>query len=164
MDLAAKLDLVSLVGAGDVLAGRSSLAEIDRALDRAQGRRGIRLAREARGLLEPASKSMQETRTRLILVFAGIPRLDVNRLAIGRNGRPFAEPDLGEHDVGVALEIEGGHHQRDPDQWERDIGRDSRYRDNGWHLIKITKTDIFGRPDWIVDETASALRARGLRW
>ncbi len=164
VDLASKLDLVSLVSAGDVLARRSSLAEIDRALDLASGRRGIRLAREARALLEPASKSPQETRTRLILVFAGIPRLDVNRPALGRDGRPFAEPDLGEHNVLVALEVEGAHHQRDPDQWERDIGRDSRYRDNGWHLIKVTKNDIFLRPDWIVDETAAALHARGLRW
>jgi hypothetical protein len=164
VDLAAKLDLVSLVGAGDVLGRRSSLAEIDRALRLGPGRRGIRLAREARALLNPAAKSIMETRTRLILVFAGVPRLDVNRLAIGRDGRPFAEPDLGEHDVLVGLEIEGSHHQSDPRQWERDIGRDARYRDNGWHLIKVTKSDIFLRPQWIVEQVTSALRARGLRW
>lgn len=164
VDLAAKLDLVSLVIAGDVLARRSSLDEFDRALASASGRRGICLAREARALLNPASKSPQETRVRLILLFAGIPAMDVNRPAIGRDGRQFAEPDLGEHEVLVALEIEGGDHQSDPRQWQRDIGRDARYRDNGWHLIKITKSDIYERPQWIVDQTASALRSRGLRW
>jgi hypothetical protein len=164
VDLASKLDVVSLVGAGDVLARRSSLPELDRAISFAPGRRGVRLAREARALINPAAKSISETRTRLILAFAGIPPFDVNRPAIGRDGRPFAEPDLGRHDVLVGLEIEGGHHQTDPRQWERDIGRDARYRDNGWHLIKITKYDIFERPAWIVAETTAALRSRGLRW
>jgi hypothetical protein len=164
VDLASKLDLVSLVGAGDVLARRSSLAEIDRAIGLAPGRRGIRLAREARTLINPASKSVMETRTRLILVFAGLPPLDVNRPAIGRDGRSFAEPDLGRHDVRVAVEIEGGHHQNDPRQWEHDIGRDGRYRDNGWLLIKVTKYDVFERPAWIVEQVTTALRSRGLRW
>jgi hypothetical protein len=164
VDLASKLDIVSLVGAGDVLARRSSSAEIDRAISLAPGRRGVRLAREARALINPASKSIMETRTRLLLVFAGIPAFDVNRPAIGLNGRQFAEPDLGRHDVLVAVEIEGGHHQSDPLQWERDIGRDARYRDNGWYLIKVTKYDIFERPEWIVEQVTIALRSRGLRW
>lgn len=164
VDLASKLDVVSLAIAGDVLANRSNLDEIDRAIRMGAGRRGIRLAREVRLLLDPASMSSMETRMRLILIFGGIPRLDVNRPAIGRDGRPFATPDLGEHDVRVALEYEGEHHQTDPRQWERDLRRDAAYRDHGWHLIKVTKRDIFERPDWILDEAATALWARGVRW
>ncbi|MBA3743368.1 hypothetical protein [Sporichthya sp.] len=163
VDLASKLDLLSLVIAGDVLSSRSSLSEIERALRTGSGRRGIRLAREARTLLNPASKSAMETRLRLILVIGGVPSLAVNRPAVGRDGRTFATPDLGEHVVLVGLEYEGEHHQSDPRQWERDIKRDAAYRDNGWHLIKVTKRDIFERPDWIVNEVATALRARGLR-
>lgn len=164
VDLASKLDLTTLCIAGDVLGNRSSLAEIDSALEQAVGRRGIRLAREARALLNPAAKSPQETRVRLLLLLAGVPPLAVNEPAIGRDGRPFAEPDLGEHTFLVAIEIEGSHHQSDPDQWRRDIRRDAAYRDNGWFLIKVTKEDIFFRPQWIVDQVVAALRARGMRW
>ncbi len=164
VDLASKLDLTSLCVAGDVLGARSSLDEIDRAIALGVARRGIRLAREARALLNPAAKSPQETRVRVLLTLAGVPPLAVNEPAIGRDGRPFAEPDLGEHTVLVAIEIEGSHHQTDRDQWRRDIRRDAAYRDNGWILIKVTREDIYFRPQWIVEQVIAALRARGMRW
>ncbi len=163
VDLAARLDLPGLVEVGDGLLRLPSAREtFDLALERGTKRRGIRLARLAYPLLNPRSDSAPESRLRLLLTQAGFPPDYVNEPMCEDDGYQWAKPDLG-YLVRLALEYEGAHHRDDPRQWQSDIGRDNRYADHDWHLIKVTAAMLYQRPEQLVAEVARVLRRRGWR-
>ncbi len=162
VDLAARLDLPSLVAVGDNLLARPGAPETFRsALEHGTKRRGIRVARFAFSLLNPRADSAPESHLRLLLTLAGYPPDVVNEPLYDENGRQWAKPDNG-YLVRLSLEYEGAHHLQDPRQWERDIRRDNRYRDRDWHLIRVTKSLLYEHSDELVAEVADVLRRR--RW
>lgn len=162
VDLAARLDLPSLVAVGDNLLARPGAAPTFRAaLEQGTKRRGIRLARQAFSLLNPRADSAPESHMRLLLTLAGYPPDIVNEPLYDEYGNQWAKPDNG-YLVRLSLEYEGSHHREDPRQWERDIRRDNRYRERGWHLIRVTKSLLYEHPDELLAEVADVLRRR--RW
>lgn len=161
VDLAGRLDLPNLVSTGDYLLARPGAPETFRnALLRGTKRRGIRLARAAYPLLNPRADSSPESHMRLLLTLGGLPPDYVNEYLYDSDGRPWAKPDCA-YCVRLSLEYEGDHHRTDPRQWERDIRRDNRYRDHGWHLIKVTRSLLYDHPDELLAEAASVLKRRG---
>ncbi|MGQ0466514.1 MAG: hypothetical protein ACT4QG_14470 [Sporichthyaceae bacterium] len=163
VDLASRLDLPNLVAAGDGLARLDGTTDnIADAISAGSKRRGIRLAREAYRYLDPRAASAPESHLRLLLTQAGFPPDLVNEPIADENGLWIAEPDLG-YWVRLALEYEGRHHQSDHRQWESDIDRDARYQASDWHLIKVTSTMLYHRPQQLVARVANVLRARGFR-
>ena len=163
VDLAAKLDLPGLVAAGDALARiAGSTDDLRTAIGAGMARRGIRLARLAMDYVDPRSLSAPESHLRLLLVRAGLRPDSVNEAIFDEHGRYLFEPDLG-YWVRLALEYEGRHHQQDPKQWESDIGRDARYQDAQWHLIKVTSSMLYQHPGQLVAQVTEALRRLGWR-
>lgn len=163
VDLAAKLDLPGLVAAGDALAGvTGSIDDLRAALGPGVRRRGIRNARLALRFIDPRARSAPESHLRLLLARAGFPPDLVNEQILDEHGRYLFEPDLA-YWVRLALEYEGRHHQQDPRQWESDVDRDARYRDERWHLIKVTSTMLYQHPERLVAQVAEALRDLGWR-
>jgi hypothetical protein len=155
-DLAPALGRRDLAILGDAIlaGGRTTGAELEKEL--ACVRRGGPLAREVLPLLEPRVASPMETRLRLLLVDAGLPRPVVNWPVFDAAGGWIAVPDLQYPRQKVAIEYEGAHHLT-RGQLRRDIRRDELYRDEGWILIKVTYEDLVLRPDALVDRIRRAI-------
>jgi len=169
LDLASRLDLTALLIAGDGLArldprGVDGLRAV---VNEGTGRRGVRLARAGLPLLDPASKSPNETRLRyMCVVQGGLPRPVCNAPVFDAAGDWLAEIDIQWPDVRFGLEYEGDHH-RQRRQWEMDIRRDENVQLIDWLVLKVTSTDIFARPaatlERIKDGYARQRRRHGRR-
>lgn len=157
-DLAAELGREDLAVLGDAIlrGGRTTREDLAAELDRVPRRRGIRLAREVLPLLESRVDSPMETRVRLLILDAGLPRPVVNRPVLDAAGGWIACPDLQYPRFRVAIEYEGGHH-RTPAQLRKDIRRDEQYREEGWIVIKVTAADVYDRPATLVERIRRAI-------
>jgi hypothetical protein len=157
-DLAGELGRVDLAILGDAIlrGGRTTREDLAAELDRVPRRRGIRLARAVLPLLESRVDSAMETRVRLLILDAGLPRPVVNRPVFDSAGEWIACPDLQYPRLRVAIEYEGGHH-RTPTQQRKDIRRDELYREEGWILIKVTYADVYDRPGTLVERIRRAI-------
>lgn len=157
-DLAGELGRDDLAILGDAILrnGRTTCADLAAELDRVRRRRGIRLARRVLPLLESRVDSPMETRVRLLILDAGLPRPVVNRPVVDSAGGWIACPDLQYPQFRVAIEYEGEHH-RTPAQQRKDIRRDEQYREEGWILIKVTYADVFDRPGTLVERIRRAI-------
>lgn len=143
-DLAAcGLTVAELVAAGDRALWRrdprTTRHELNAAVARYDGRRGIRLMRGALPLLSDASDSAAESELRVAILEAGFPAPDVN--AVVRVGGAVIHPDLSWPSRRVAIEYEGDHHRTDRDQWNSDIRRQTMLNDAGWSVYRATAED-----------------------
>lgn len=164
LDLASRLGQVELLVAGDGLARRDSkgVAGLREAVLAGVGRRGVKQARLVLPLIDPGSKSPQESRLRFLVVTDGLGAPLVNQPVRDAVGEWIAEPDLQFPEFKVAIEYEGDHH-RERRQWERDIRRDENLAANGWIVIKVTSTDLHVRPAATLARIREALLSRGWR-
>lgn len=150
LDLANRLDMLSLMVAGDGLSRRDpkGVAGLEAVVEQGKARRGVRLARAVLPLLNPASKSPPETRLRyLVVVKGGLPNPVVNHPVHDEAGEWIAEIDLQWPPIRFGVEYEGEHHNREARQWAMDIRRDENVMLNDWLVLKVTKVDLFSRPD-----------------
>jgi hypothetical protein len=161
LDLAPLLDHERLVVLGDAAWRRDpGFADaIDERMAGGVGRRGVRRARAARVALRPGVDSPPETRTRLVLVAAGLPEPLVNADVLDHTGAWLARPDLSWPRWRVAVEYEGDHHRTDRAQWRRDLGRDAVLQANGWLVLRVGADDLV-RPDRLVARVRAALASR----
>lgn len=161
-DLGGRLSLLDLVVLGDAVlargATRSSLA--DAAATPAR-RRGVRLLRRARPLLDGRSGSPMESRLRVLLITSGLPAPEVNRDVVV-DGIWLARPDLSYPHLRIAIEYEGDHHRTDRRQWLRDKARRRMLEDDGWLVIEVTSLDVLTHPDRLVERVRRAVVRRSL--
>lgn len=157
-DLARRGSLVDAVVAVDELAGRFHFAPADllAMADRHAGARGTARLSEVVDLVEPRAESVMETRLRLVLVLAGLPRPVVQHPVRDRCGRVVATVDLAYPEQRTALEYEGREHFA-PQRCARDVYRYTRLQDLGWRVYRYTRRDVFGRQGEIVAEIDRAL-------
>lgn len=163
IDLSATLDRVDRVILGDALLARGltspeAVAKIARA---SRGRRGVRRAVDALPLLEPGADSPMETRVRLIIVDAGLPRPLANVNVRDDWGEWIARPDLLYRRARIIIEYEGGHHRTDARQFSRDLARGDILAQHGYLVLRFEARHVFREPHRIVDAVATALRRRG---
>jgi very-short-patch-repair endonuclease len=126
-------------------------------------RRGWRKLLRAVSLVDPAAESPQESRLRVRLVLAGLPK-PVSQHVIEKDGRFIARVDLAWPDLRVAIEYDGAWHG-DSDQLDRDRARLNRLvTTDGWIILHATRRRV--REDFagLVAEARSALRSQGARW
>ncbi len=117
-----------------------TVEELDAALG-AGRRRGRAKLRAAFDLIRARSRSRQETRLRLAIIEAELPEPELNWPLI-QDGRVVALIDLAYRNSKVAIEYEGEQHLIDPEQWARDIRRYEMLAQLGWHVIRVTKSDL----------------------
>jgi hypothetical protein len=118
----------------ELLAAMRSAAEVPY---RPAGDRLRKALREIRvGCASPG-----ETRVRLLLTRAGIPEPELN----AEVELPFetVHPDLLWRDRRVTVEYEGGGH-REEEQFDYDIGRYTRMREEGWTVFQVVAADLRG--------------------
>ncbi len=162
-DLASRLGLDDLVVLGDAVLrhGWADVVELT-AMAARPGRRGNRRMRAAIPLLEPRTDSPMETRLRLLIVRAGLPRPVAGRDVVVDGGW-LARPDLSYPALQIAIEFDGDHHRTSRAQWQRDIGRRRLLEDAGWLLIVLTADDVLRHPELMVDRVRRAIAARSPR-
>lgn len=106
--------------------------------------RGVAGAPGGRRLVKwvmPGTDSLYETRTRLILVRAGLPTPAVNLPVASRTGFVY-HVDLGYEREKVAIEYDGAVHVGDTQQMQIDAERRRDLQDVGWLIIPATAKQI----------------------
>jgi very-short-patch-repair endonuclease len=100
--------------------------------------------------------SPTETRLRMLILQAGLPRPEVQWVVQDELMRTAVWLDLAwpEHLIGV--EYEGADHT-DPDQVLRDAGRYTALVDKGWRIYRYTKIEIRNRQGLIIAQLTRAL-------
>jgi hypothetical protein len=166
-DLGGRGRRTSAVVRVDALANATNLQESDVQLliDRHRGVRGLVQLREVLDLMDGGAESPQETRTRLVLVDAGLPRPRTQIIVHGNFGeRKYAKVDMGYEDFKVGVEYDGEHHWTNPQQYAYDIDRHAELLARGWLIIRVSAEMLRYRPDVIVARACAALQAAGAEW
>jgi hypothetical protein len=164
VDLAEILRLPDLVAAGDsVLRGTTELADLDQAVRRARGRRGVVRAKVALSMLDGRSRSRPESVLRCHLVMGGLPMPEVNAAIVNDRGEWVAEPDLLYRRARLALEYNGSEHAN-PKRMRRDITRAIDMVSEGWLTLTFGPVEVFRRPDEMVALVRTILDARDPSW
>jgi hypothetical protein len=151
----------------DALANATTLQPSDVAplIERHRGMRGVVQLREVVDLMDGGAESPQETRTRLVLIDAGLPRPTTQIIVYGDfSGRNFAKVDMGYEEFKVGVEYDGAHHWTEPRQYAYDIDRHAELLARGWVIIRVSAEMLRYRPDVIVARVCTALRAAGAGW
>jgi very-short-patch-repair endonuclease len=144
----------------DALANATGLAptSVEPLIARHAGVRGLRQLRDVIDLADGGAESPQETRTRLVLVDAGLPRprtqIVVDEWRI----------DMGYEEFKVGVEYDGVQHWTDPRQHQRDIDRHAELLARGWLIVRVSADMLRYRRDVIVTRTCLALRQSGAEW
>jgi len=123
---------------------RSHIAEHPRAKGIVQLRRVVDLA-------EPETESAMETRLRMLLVLARLPRPMVQISINDDKGRLLGRPDLLYPVQRLAIEYDGGNHR------DRLVGDNRRQNDligAGFRLLRFTAADVYG----VADKVAMQVR------
>jgi hypothetical protein len=89
--------------------------------ERHRGVRGLVQLPEVLDLMDHGAESPQETRTRLLLIDAGLPRPQTQIVVRDDDGVPFARIDMGWEEYLVGVEYDGPQHWTDPSRRTRDI-------------------------------------------
>lgn len=164
LHLAHRMLLDDVVVLGDAMLRRrapvTSVDALARLTAATHKMRGLAVCREALELVRPGTDSTMETRTRMVLVGAGLPAPEVNQPVYSRAGRFLAMPDLQYRDAMIAIEYDGDVHRTDPETWRRDVERRQLLEGAGWLIITATANDILRHPDRFLTRVRTALTTR----
>jgi len=155
-DLCARLSLTEAVVIADA-ALHSRRIDLDRLASwtlENGGRRGIPKLRQVIGLAEPAAESPMESRLRMVIVQAGLPRPRAQVAIHDRWGRFVGRPDLYYERQRIGIEYDGGIHR---DALVEDNRRQNRLLDAGVRLLRFTGADVLGHPQGVVMQVRNAL-------
>lgn len=162
VELAELLMLVDLVVVGDNLVRRGLVTEESlRAAASTSRLPGARRAAEAAAYVRARVDSPMESRLRMLLVLAGLPDPEVNRLIRSADGEPLRRYDLSWPAVRVVVEYDGRHHIDRVEQWEDDLDRREAIDDDGWRILVVTARGIYREPGRTVLRVWRVLHRRG---
>lgn len=118
-------------------------------------------ARAAYAHVDDGAQSPRETRLRLALTHAGLPRPETQVRTDSDDG-VVRQVDMLYAEHRVVIEYEGGQHLTDPGQWAKDIDRYAALVRMGYTVIRVTAARM-RTPDLVVTEVFQALRVAGYR-
>ena len=106
--------------------------------------------------VEPASESPMESRLRMLIVLAGLPRPEAQVEIRDRWLRFAGRTDLYYREQRLGLEYDGSGHR---ESLIEDNRRQNRLLDAGIRLLRFTASDIYNTPETVVGLVRSALAA-----
>lgn len=161
-DLARNRPLVEAVAVVDAMLnqGGCDLAELQDYVATHRKWRGVRRVDAALPHAEPLAQSLMESRQRMRLVLAGLPRPRAQTPVADERGRVFAYIDNGYDEWRVGADYDGDVHAG---SWRRDLERQERIRDQAWWHRRYTSMHITNGWTQMVDQVAAALYAAGWR-
>lgn len=123
-------------------------------------RKGVARLRRVVDLADAGAESPMETRLRLLLVLAGLPRPETQARLYDQRGCFVARTDLFYASQRLCLEYDGGTHR---DRLVDDDRRQNRLVEAGFRVLRFTAADVLGSPDAVVAHVRAALQvlARG---
>jgi hypothetical protein len=171
LDLGRLLKRVDAVIAVDALlhAELFTLDQLVAALPQAERLRGVVQLRWVADNCEPKSESPMETRLRLRVVDAGLPRPMAQIEVLDEFDNVLYRLDLGYEEVKLGLEFDGvdPHTGVDPRTGELRFDRDRRrlreLSRRGWLILTFTGPDVLRRGEHVAREVEAALIQRGYR-
>jgi very-short-patch-repair endonuclease len=161
-DLARRDDLVEGVVAVDRLANVHGF-DPDLLLNfsaRYRGVRGNELVPRVLAYADRRAGSPMETRLRMLIVQAGLPKPQVQWVVQDGRTRTAVWLDLAWPELMIGVEYEGDGHT-EPRRVLRDVGRYTGLVDKGWRIYRYTKVEILRRQDQIVAQLIRARDAAG---
>lgn len=164
LQLATMLTVDELVVAGDHLVKRkrplTNIESVRAAAQGSSGRRGIATARSALADIRSGTDSPGETRTRLVIVRAGLPEPVVGHEVVDADGYFVGTPDLAYILEKIAIEYEGEVHRIDQRTFDDDIDRRERFEAAGWRVIRVRARHLRD-PHALTERVRAALHQRG---
>jgi very-short-patch-repair endonuclease len=163
-DLARRKGLTTAVIRLDALmhATEVKVADIELLADRHRGARGLVQLRQAMSLVDGGgAESPCETKTRLVLVAARLPRPQTQIEVLTRWSTVLARIDMGWEEWQVGVEFDGAHHWLDAAQRTRDIDRLAELEARGWIIIRVSADLLRHRPHVVVERVRRALLTAG---
>ncbi len=152
------IDAIPIVDA--LLAGDLTTSEaLTRQLRRNTGRRGWRRAERVFALADGGAQSPAESRLRVHLVLAGLPR-PVAQCPVRVSPTLVLHPDLGWPEWRVAVEYDGNWHA-DAEQLHRDRQRLNQLVGAGWMVLHVTSRRLRADRPAVIREVRGALTTRG---
>jgi len=159
-DLCLRLSLTEAVVVADMSLhlGITTLAQI-RAAAGSGHALGVVNLRQVGRLAEPASESPMESRLRMLLVLAGLPRPLAQVPIKDGQGRFLGRPDLLYPDHRLGIEFDGGVHRG---RLAEDNRRQNRLLGAGIRLLRFTAGDVLQGPEAVVTQVRQMLDFRPL--
>lgn len=159
LDLGGREPLIEGVVAADLFlhAGLVSIADVRHYVAEHPGGKGIARLRLVVDLADAKAESPMETRLRLLLVLAGLPRPEVQVSIHDDRGRFLARPDLLYRAARLAVEYDGGNHR---DRLVDDDRRQNRLTAAGIQSLRFTAADVYGSPSLVAIQVRQALASR----
>ncbi|OAK55239.1 hypothetical protein [Rhodococcoides kyotonense] len=154
-DLARRLPRLRALQSVDALANASgvSVGEAQELVRTNPGVRGVTRAAEVLSLADGGAESPQETRVRLLLLDAGLPRPETRVRIRDEFGHVFACCDLGWSRWKVAVVYDGSPH--------RTRERIDRIDEVDWAVVRVDSDQLKLRPFAVVERVRATLRAAG---
>ncbi|HEX6348508.1 MAG TPA: DUF559 domain-containing protein [Candidatus Dormibacteraeota bacterium] len=158
-DLSGRLSLTEAVVVADLALRRraSTLDELAAHVASHAGRKGNRRLRRVAALAEPRSESQMESRLRILLVAAGLPRAEAQVTLTDEGGRQLGRVDLYYPQRRLAIEYDGGNHR---ERLVEDNRRQNLIQKAGITILRFTSADVYGAPDLVAALVGSALGYR----
>lgn len=159
-DLARRRVLIERVVGIDAMLNRGgcALSGLATYIDDRFGWRGIRWAREALTYAEPLAESPMETRQRMRLVLAGLPRPRAQYTLLTVSETFVARLDHAYEEFRVAPEYDGEVHR---ESWRQDNERQELIRAQGWWHRRYTALSIVDGGKQMTADVRRALLERG---
>lgn len=157
-DLARRGELVERVVGVDALARRHGFSPdlLLNFLVHYPGTRGNDRLPEVLALADRCSGSPMETRLRLVLVLAGLPRPRSQWVVQDGRARRAVWLDLAYPEHRIGIEYDGEEHTTRA-RVRRDIARTTDLVDRGWRIYRYTADEVLGAPERIVAQVRRAL-------
>lgn len=117
--------------------------------------------RQMLALVDSGAESPQETRTRLAIISAGLPRPRIQIEVYKEWGAVVARLDMGWEQWRVGVEYDGAQHWTDPRVRAKDIDRTAQLEERGWRIIRVSADLLRNRQDILIARIREALGAAG---
>jgi hypothetical protein len=127
------------------------------------GARGLVRFRKVLPLVDGGAESPQETRTRLILIDAGLPAPQTQIVVLDEFGDFVARIDMGYEELRIGIEYDGPQHWSDPDTRTRDILKAVKLQELGWIIIRVNSDILRYQRATFEERVRVAMRTRGCR-
>jgi hypothetical protein len=175
VDVAGRLPLVELVVLGDWLVrhGHTTTHELVAFCAESPARYAVR-ALEAARFVRDRVDSPQESRTRMLLVLAGLPEPDVGETIRDDDGTPLTQIDMlyllartGSPPpatggmIGLAVDYDGLDHLKSRERWEKDAERADAFTDRRLQHLRVTATGLNRNAEHTLRRVHAALKALG---